>query len=165
MTTKPKVIKNKNMRTIAPIKFTKEGLERVKQEYNELQETRKAIVTRVQIAREMGDLSENAAYHAARQELFAADKRLRLLKMQMIYGVVDESASDDVVHLGSTVVVNDGAEEKTFTIVGAFEADPLSGKLSEKSPIGAALLGKKVGDKADITIPSGTVHYTVVTIS
>lgn len=152
-------------RTLPPIQFTKAGYEKVKQEYAELLEKRKPTVDKVKTAREMGDLSENAAYHAARQNLSIMDGQLRHLKMQIVYGVVTESEDTNSVGLGSTVTVTRGNQEFVFTIVGDFEADPAKRNISINSPIGKTLLGKKVGDKVTVETPSGSVVYKVVGIA
>src|SRR5581483_9955349 len=123
-------------RTLDTIHFTQEGFDKVKAEFDELQGKRKITVEKVKTAREMGDLSENAAYHAARQELGQIDSRLRYLKMQLIYGKVDEIQQKGIVGLGSRVTIQNKSTEQTFIIVGEYEADPMQAKISINSPIG-----------------------------
>ncbi len=151
-------------RTLATIHFTQDGFDKVKAEYEGLQEKRKTAVDKVKTAREMGDLSENAAYHAARQELGAIDSRMRYLKMQLIYGKVEKIIDKDTVGLGSKVTVKNGQALQTFIIVGEYEADPKESKISINSPIGKALLGKKVGENVAIVIPAGIITYKVTNI-
>lgn len=155
----------KNFRTLDPIPFTKEGYENVKLEHAALLESRKAAVDKVKTAREFGDLSENAAYHAARQNLFAIDRKLRHLKMQLVYGTVSDNATVEVVGIGCIVKVTDGKTEEEIQIVGQYEVDPIARKFSLRSPLGQALAGKKVGDTITFTTPSGVKKYTVITIS
>lgn len=152
------------MRTLDPIPITRDGYETVQKEFDELTIARHAIVQRVKTAREYGDLSENAAYHAARQELFATDKRLRYLKMQLIYGKIVEAESG-VIDLGCKVTVEVNGKEMEFYIVGPMEADPATKKLSTSSPIGKALIGRKLNENVSIDVPSGTVIYTIKKIS
>jgi len=153
------------MRTLDPIPFTKEGYTQVQQEYTELLEKRKSAVDKVKTAREMGDLSENAAYHAARQNLSQIDSRLRFLKMQLVYGKVNDVVAD-TVGIGCHVTVKDQiADTIKYTIVGRFEANPSSNKISNESPIGQALIGRKVGDRVAITVPKGIITYTIIDIA
>ena len=147
------------------IQFTKEGFEKLKEEYQALVDRRPGVLTRMVAAREQGDLSENAGYHAAKGELGWIDRRLRELKLLMRFGDVVESSQKAIVAFGSVVTVQSGEEKQDFTIVGKLEADPIRGRLSDVSPIGSALMGKKVGDKVEVDIPDGHVTYEVVAIN
>ena len=122
---------------------------------------------RIDEARQMGDLSENAEYHAAREKL--AWQKARTKEIDAILDnaeiVGNNPSSSEKVELGSSVVVDMGNKEKTYTLVGVQEADPLEGKISNESPIGTALLGKKVGDKVKISLPAGEKEYTILSIS
>src|SRR6185369_3952984 len=120
------------------IRFTKEGFEKAKQEYEDLLKQRPAVVEDLKKAREMGDLKENGYYQASRQKLSAIDGRLFRLKMDMKYAVIAETSSEDGVSIGSTVTVSDGEKELLYTIVGDFEANPGEGKISLLSPLGRA---------------------------
>lgn len=143
------------------IRFTKEGYEALKKEYDELLTLRPAAVEDLQKSRELGDLSENGFYKAARAKLSSLDGRLRRLSFQLRQAVIVENATTGTVEIGSTVSVSDGARDITYHIVGDLEADPDKGKISALSPIGQALVGKKRGDQISIAIPSGTLAYTV----
>lgn len=145
--------------------MTQEGYQKVKQEFDELTLKRRGLVDKVKTAREMGDLSENAAYHEARRNLFDADKRLRFLKMQLVYGKVDENANGETAGLDSTVVVKTGSIEQTFRLVGQYEADPSVGKISIYSPIGKALLGKSIGEKVIVETPAKQLTFVIKSVT
>lgn len=146
------------------VKFTKEGFEKIKQEYQSLLDKRPQVLTRLVAAREQGDLSENAGYHASKEELGRIDRRIRELKLLIRFGEVVESGSLDTVSIGNKVILSDGNKRFEYQIVGKLEADPARGKLSEVSPIGSALLGKKAGDEVIIDIPSGKANFKLLGI-
>ncbi len=146
------------------ILFTSEGFEKVKNEQMTLLEKRKTAVNNLQTAREMGDLSENGAYKAARFELTSIDRRLREFARLIRFGKVVERSNIGVVEIGSTVVVSDGTKSYTYTIVGGYESNPLEKKLSHFSPIGRALMGKKVGDTVEVHAPQGVTTYRILEI-
>lgn len=152
------------MKKPVDVKFTKEGFEKLKKEYQDLLEKRPGVLDRLVAAREQGDLSENAGYHASREELSQIDRRLREINILVRHGEVVESRVSDQVGVGGTVKVTDGTNFYEYKIVGALEADPLCGKLSEVSPIGCALIGKKVGDQVEIEIPDGKIVYKIIEI-
>lgn len=146
--------------------LTSEGAEELKQELGGLIAQRSVIADRIKQARELGDLSENAEYQTAREEQDRLEARISELdyvvsNMQIIKKV----KSNGHVRLGSTVELKGNGKAKTFQIVGTMEADPSSGKLSDESPIGKALIGKRVGDKAEIKTPTDTTTFTIVSIS
>jgi transcription elongation factor GreA len=141
------------------VPVTREGLERLKAELNELREVRRpAVIAAVAEARSHGDLRENAAYDASRQDQAMVEKRIADLEGLVRSAIIideDQAASRESVGIGSTVVVDfDGAEER-FTIVGAIEAKPAAGLISNESPIGKALLGTRVGQDAYVMTPGG----------
>jgi len=143
--------------------FTKSGYENLIQEQDYLTEKRVSTLERLVRAREMGDLSENSAYRASRSELSGIDSRLR----QIAYYIKCAEISNpkgDVADIGCRVFVNDGKNSFDYEIVGDYEADPVKRKVSVLSPIGNALLGKKVGDNITINIPSGKLNYKLKTI-
>tara|TARA_Y100001970_G_C14066046_1_gene766741 strand:- start:157 stop:618 length:462 start_codon:yes stop_codon:yes gene_type:complete len=117
-------------------------------------------------AKELGDLKENAEYHMAREKL--GWQKGRVAEIEEILGnarVLDKkNIRTDVVGVGVTMLVQKGDKEKEYTIVGAQEADPLVGKISNESPIGQAFLGKTVGDVVEVTVPSGVQVYKVLEI-
>ena len=146
--------------------FTKEGFEKLLVEEKELKGKRRpGAVDRLKKAREMGDLSENSAYTAAKDELGFVDSRLAEIeelvkKAQIIKKGVDRSR----VELGEMVVIEVDDQRQTFTIVGELEANIEEGKLSNKSPLGAALLGKHRGDMVAVMTPGGKTKYKIVDI-
>jgi len=140
------------------------GLESVKGELESLRKVKRpTTVGAVSRAREEGDLRENAGYHAAREELGMIDGRIKELESIIKNSVVTEMTTDDsdVIRVGSTVVLALGGEEVTYTIVGAQEAKPREGKISNVSPVGSALLGHAVGDDFEITTPGTSLRAIV----
>lgn len=147
------------------IKLTQAGFEKLQEEQRQLVEKRPGVVKRLTAAREQGDLSENAGYHAAKEELGYIDSRLRMLKLLIRSADVVESSGSEEVSFGCTVKVSDGDSVRNFTIVSGLEADPMNGKMSDISPIGSALIGKRVGDVVDILVPDGKVTYKIIEIA
>lgn len=144
------------------IPFTQEALDKIKKQYHSLQLERKEIMERLKIAREMGDLSENGAYKYAKFELGSVSRQLRDLKHLLDNGYIKvKTFSSDRVEFGSKVVITEGNNEFTFTIVSAHESDLTQNKLSMDSPLGHALMGKAIGDKITITAPIGDITYTI----
>ena len=143
-------------------KLTSEGIAELEKELKELVASRGEMAERIKSAREFGDLSENAEYSAARQEQERAEARIseidHILKNAE---VIAQPKKKDVVVLGNTVTLKNKQGEKVFTIVGSVEADPLEGKISDESPIGQALLGKKLGEDVEIKTPASTTTYTI----
>jgi transcription elongation factor GreA len=148
------------------IPFTPAAYQKLQDDFDRLNQEREDLLKRLQIAREMGDLSENAAYKYAKIELGTNGKELGRLRHLLKVGVVvQRKAVYDVVDFGCTVTITDGKKEKSYMIVSIHESNPVEGKLSTDSPIGNALMGKKVGDKVNVTIPAGEVTYTILKIS
>ncbi len=130
--------------------LTKEGIDELKAELEELIGQRGPIAERIKTAREFGDLSENAEYSSARQEQERVESRIAEIEHILLnVEVITKPKGDSKVQLGSTVTLKDGVT-KTFQVVGTVEADPMNGKISDESPIGKALMGKKVGDEVEI---------------
>lgn len=149
------------------IYLTAKGLQDLKDEYKRLvDKDRPEIVSRLTAAREMGDLSENAEYTAAREELTFIDGRIEELEMllKQVQIISDEKHSSSGVDLGSKVVVKIKGKEEVFRVVGEWEADPAERKISHESPLGKALLGKSVGEEIEVDAPAGKMVYTIVSI-
>lgn len=151
------------------IPVTRDGFERLKDELQTLREVRRPqIVAAVAEARSHGDLRENAAYDAARQDQAMNEKRIadleNLLRNAEIVDGDDDNRPTDEVGIGNTVVVDFDGDEERFTIVGAIEAKPTEGLISNESPIGQALIGKRVGDKAVVATPGGQSSFTIKAI-
>ena len=148
--------------------LTQKGFEDLKKEYQELLEKRRPeVVARLSSAREMGDLSENAEYTAAREELAFIDNRIEEMEalIRQAKLISDAGHKGATVDLGSQVSVKIANKEEVFTVVGEWEADPTEKKISHESPLGKALLGKVVGDDIEVQAPSGKKVYTVLAIS
>lgn len=150
---------------IEPIPFTQEGFDKIQQEQKQLLIDRVDAIGHLQKSRELGDLKENGYYQASRQKVNAIDARLRRIKFLLKYGVIKESSQSEVVEIGSTVVLKTEKKEVTYQIVGGEESNPSEGKISHKSPLGRFLIGKKVGEKVSISVPAGTIDYTLKGIS
>ena len=130
---------------------------------------RKEVAEKIKVARGYGDLSENSEYDEAKNEQGLVESRIAELEKRLKHArVLDESElTNDSISVGSHVVIRDeDGDEEAYTITGSTEADPLEGKISDESPIGAALIGHAVGDRVDVVLPNGsTVRYEVVNIS
>ena len=146
--------------------LTQEGIDELKTEHMELVALRGPITERIKTAREFGDLSENAEYSSARQEQERVESRIAEIENILLnVEVISKPKGDNKVQLGSHVKLKGGSKTKEFQVVGTVEADPLNGKISDESPIGHALLGKKVGDEVEIKTPAETATYKIVDIS
>ena len=151
------------------IYLTKEGIAQLKKEYEELSKVRRPeVLSRVSQARDQGDLAENAEYVAARDELSFIDGRLDELEELLKQAVVirdTSKTSTHIVKLGSKVTLNTKGKKEMFMLVGGWEADPKERKISHESPLGKALLGRKVGEKIEVEAPAGEISYTIVSIN
>lgn len=153
------------MPELEAVDLTPEGRARLEEELRELVETRRPqIVRRVADARAEGDLSENFAYHDARQELGVLDGRVQTIQATLRRARVMETVSGDVVGLGSTVTVRDDFGDATYTIVGPVEADVAAGRISMVSPLGAALMGRTAGSEVSFASPAGQRRAVVVAV-
>ena len=151
---------------IEPVYVSKDGLEKMKMELHYLKtEKRREVANRIEKAKELGDLRENADYHDAKDELGWTESRIMELEDAINRAHVIEAKSSDSVSIGCRVKVESDGKEKVLTIVGSTEADPLKGLISNESPLGMAFLGKKVGETAEVKVPAGTKTYVVKEIS
>ncbi len=125
---------------------------------------RKEIADALEYAKSLGDLSENAEYHQAREDQANCEDRISHIEQILKNAVIMDTHEAGVVSVGSTVTVlkKGDKEEKTYAIVGSEEADSIAGKISNESPLGQALLGKRKGDKVTVHAPKGNIEYTVV---
>jgi transcription elongation factor GreA len=124
------------------------------------------VKQRLKEAREMGDLSENGAYHYAKFELGSIRRQLSHARDILSRASVLKKSTDSTqVQLGSTVTIESNTTSKTYTIVSQYEADPSKNTLSAESPIGSALIGKKVGDQVSVTTPRGETTFRIRSIS
>lgn len=149
------------------IYLTKDGLEELKKEYDELTKVKRPeVVNRVSDARNQGDLSENAEYSAAREELAFIDGRIDELDemLKQVQLIEENTQGHPTVSLGAEVTINVNGTEEVYKVVGEWEADPAQKKISHESPLGKALLDKKVGETVEVEAPAGKVLYTIVSV-
>ena len=151
------------------VPMTRDGYDKKKAELDHLLGVEMiAITTRVATARDLGDLSENAEYHAAREDQGLLQAKINMLRDQLARAVILETANlpRDTVTFGSRVTVKDldGGDEETFELVGPGQENPDTNRILSSSPIGQGLLGKKKGDKAEIAVPVGMIHFKIVKI-
>ena len=149
--------------------YTKEGLEQLKQKLQALHEEKHQVAQRIAEARELGDLSENAEYHAAREKLALVERKIAGVQ-EMLFNarLIDESELDNsrVMLLSKVKVKNlDTGAELEYTLVSPGEADFLRGKISVESPVGKGLLQKQVGEVAEIQVPAGLLRLEILEIS
>lgn len=147
--------------------LTKEKYDELSKELSELKTARRQEVARaLEYARSLGDLSENAEYHQAREEQAMVEDRIASLEATLKNAeIVKERSHGDHVGLGSVIVVaKNGESNQKFTIVGAEESDMAAGKISNTSPLGLALMGKKKGDEAKVKTPKGNSIFKIVSI-
>ena len=151
-----------------PVLLTKEGLRQLEVELDQLVQVRRAeIAERIRHARDFGDISENAEYTEAKNEQSLVEGRIQTLEAMIRNAVPieDEPREQGVVTVGASVTVTDEDGDETYAIVGAAEADPLRGRISNESPLGRALLGHRAGDQVEWTSPSGISRVTILAVS
>jgi transcription elongation factor GreA len=148
--------------------LTHRGLEKLEKELEYLKSIkRREIAARIKAAISFGDISENSEYDDAKNEqAFIEGRIITLEKMLRNAWIIDSSQSSDVVSLGSTVVLRDLElnEDFKYTIVGSAEANPAENKISNESPVGKAILGKKINDIIEVSVPAGILKYQIISI-
>ena len=146
--------------------LTKEGLADLKKEYDELVNVKRAVaVKRLADARELGDLSENSEYAAAKQDLSFMDGRiLELEEILHSAKLITNNHTKNMVDVGCKVILTVDGKKEDFMLVGEWEADPKEKKISHESPLGKALMGRKVGEKVEVEAPAGTLVYKILSI-
>ena len=146
--------------------ISKEGLLKLKEELDFLKKIkRKEVAERIGQAKEMGDLKENAEYHDAKDEMSMVMGRIRRIEDQLARSQVVEKGDGLTVGIGSSVKLRGNNKEKSIVITGAAEAEPSHGIISNESPLGRVLIGKKVGDSVTVAVPAGELTYEVIEIS
>lgn len=154
------------MQTNDKVYITKEGLQKLKDELDELLNVKRPdIAQRIQEAREMGDISENASYDEAKREQSFIEGRIAELEDIIKSSKIAQNTSNGSIVVGSKVVLHIEGDEEEYHIVGAPEADPMQRKISHESPLGKSLLGKKVGDKVEVEAPIGKLTYSILKIN
>jgi transcription elongation factor GreA len=145
--------------------ITLEGKKELENELVTLKARRGAVAEKISEARDFGDLSENAEYDAAREEQGLLETRIAEIEDIVNNADIIKASRKQTIDLGSRVELKTGGKAVNYIIVGPVEANPLEGKISNESPIGVALFGKKVGDSAVITTPKGSVTYKIAQIN
>ena len=146
--------------------ITREGLAALRAELEELEgPARRAMAARIKGARELGDLKENAEYHAAREEQGLNEARIRVLEHHLANSEVREASGGGTVEVGSRVSYRDAGKKAEVTIVHALEADLGSGKISVESPIAKALLGHAAGDRVTVAGPRGERELEILSVA
>ncbi len=149
---------------------TKEGLEKLKEELDQLKsKKRKEVVERIKEAISYGDLSENSEYEEAKNEQAFVEGRILELEEKIKNAkIISDKQKTALVQLGTTVHLKNLSKKKddleVYTIVGSTETDPFQGKISNESPVGSALLDRKKGDKIKVAVPAGSVEYEIVKV-
>ena len=150
-----------------PAYLSKDGLEKLREELEEMTNVRRAeVAARIHEAKEHGDITENAEYEDAKNEQAFVEGRIQALSALIKNAVViAQTHSTTHVQIGSTVTLQSDDGKEKFTIVGSAEAAPAQGRISNESPVGRALLGRKKGDTVVVTVPAGDTSYKIVSIS
>ncbi|MFH1047711.1 MAG: transcription elongation factor GreA [Patescibacteria group bacterium] len=149
-----------------PVYLSKEGLQKLREELEYLEGTKKKEVSaRIEKAKDHGDLKENAEYHDAKDEMGWLMSRVLTIRDQLARSSIVEKSDNESVSIGSQVKVEVKDKIKTLTIVGAPEASPADGLISNDSPLGLAIIGKRVGEQAVVEAPVGNVIYTILEIA
>lgn len=149
-------------------RLTKQGVAELEAELKKLSAKRGEIAESIKTARELGDLAENSEYQSARQDQERNDSRIAEIEhiLQNVDLIKEPTEKGGKVELGATVKLQSaGGKTKEFQVVGTVEADPLNGKISDESPIGKALLDKKLGEEVEIKTPAETTTYKIVGIN
>jgi len=143
--------------------LTPQGKEELERELQQLIDRRPVLAAKLKEAVAMGDLKENADYHDTKEQMGMLEGRIQQIEATLRHAVVVDKGGNDEVGLGSivTIVEEGSSENETFTIVGAAEANPREGKISVKSPIGAALMHRKKGDKVHVDTPNGATVFKI----
>ena len=145
--------------------ITEDGRATLEQELDELKGRRGDIAEKIAAARDFGDLSENAEYDAAREEQGLVETRIAEIEDVLQNASIIQATTGSTVGLGSRVELKTGDKTVVYSLVGPVEADPLSGKISNESPIGLQLMGKSVGDQVTISTPKGDTTYEIVSLA
>lgn len=150
------------------VQLTQAGFDSLKKEYDELVNIKRpSVVDRLANAREQGDLAENDDYKNAKEELEFLDGRIEELEevLQSAELIKEKPGKSGTVDVGTKVTVNVNGNEHVFEMVGEWEADPMQKKISPESPLGQALVGRKVGDSVEVEAPAGKVTYQILAIA
>lgn len=150
-----------------PVFLTAQGKAKLEEELGHLRDKRREVAERIHAAKEFSDTVDNAEFEAAKNEQAFVEGRIRTLEKMLANAVIIEDQAHDreVVQMGSHVtVLNEEEERECFTIVGSVEARPAEGKISNESPVGRALLGRRLGEQVQVVVPNGATRYTIIRI-
>ena len=155
------------VRDESPIPITEEGLARLKEKLERINASISDLATEAKRAADYGDRSESAEYKEAKGKLRGAHRQILILKDQIKRAVIIKTGtgSSGKIQLGSTVVLEKGGRQTTFQIVGPYETDPMKGRISNQSPLGAALIGHVKGDEVAISTATGNQTYKVILVN
>ena len=145
--------------------ITAEGKKELEAELDTLKARRGEIADKIAEARDYGDLSENAEYDAAREEQGLVESRVAEIEDILLNAELIKASHKSTIGIGSKVDLKNGSKAVSYNVVGPVEANPVEGTISNESPIGIALMGKKVGDKATVTTPKGEINYSIVAVN
>lgn len=145
--------------------ITASGQKELEAELTTLKARRGEIAEKIAEARDYGDLSENAEYDAAREDQGLVESRIAEIEDILTNAEIIKHSRSSSVTIGSKVELKNGTKSVNYHLVGPVEANPIEGKISNESPIGLALMGKKVGDSASVVTPKGEIHYEVVAVN
>lgn len=149
------------------IYLTSEGFLKLEEELDNLKKVKRPeIINAIKEARALGDLSENAEYHSARENQGKLEARIKEIEYNLEHAIIIENNGDGKVAVGSVVTIEyDDGEEEEYSIVGTNEADPFSNKISNESPIAIAIMGKKEGDVASVESPNGSFDVKIIKVA
>lgn len=145
--------------------ITADGRKELEAELEKLKARRGEIAEKIAEARDYGDLSENAEYDAAREDQGLVESRIAEIEDILMNAELIKATRKSTIGIGSKVELKNGAKKVNYHVVGPVEANPVEGKISNESPIGMALMGKKVGDKAVVSTPKGDINYSIVAVN
>jgi len=152
------------MQTDDPVYLTKAGIEKLKRQITNIKRDLPHEISELQRTREMGDLSENAAYQAAKHNVRRMQAKLFQLNERLKVVQVIENTGSDTIQLGSTVTVSLNGKESVFELVGPLETNPLKGRISHESPLGKTLVGHKAGEEVRFESPTGQKEYKILDV-
>ncbi len=146
--------------------ITEEGLEKLKEDLNYLKtEKRQEISRRIQAAKELGDLSENAEYSEAKEQQALNEGKIAEMEETLKHAqTIDNNHDSSIVNIGSTITIKNGEKKRTYTIVGSNEANPSDGRISNETPLAMSFLGRKTNDKVKVETPKGKVEYKIIEV-
>jgi transcription elongation factor GreA len=147
------------------IRLTREGMDELKSELADLKKRRLEVAERLRAAKEQGDLSENADWSSAQDEHKFVEGRISELEHALQNAQLIKTARGNAVQIGCRVTLQDGGAPITYHLVGSLESNPAEGKISDDSPLGKLLMGKKVGDSVDLARPTGSHSYKITKIA